>query len=340
MDRKFLICCALIVIIVGGYALDDKKISDEKNNNLTYDDELKMKFGCTPTYEFELIRQNKNGGHVEAVCLPKTYQINKPPDIDEDTMVVVVFYEKRILEIDERKKSITLLIEKWLFWEDRRIKIQKSLAKKSITLPAITSTNQYIWTPFPRPVVLDLKEISPVYESIVSQPSVWMGLNANDLLSKELFSPDEPVLFDIPMWKIKIFCRFDFSEYPFDRQNCSFQMVSFGLNLTVVRQKDWGYKREEQQNFGGYDLKMKYFHLDPWYDSVLQQHVGFFGFHITLTRQIETYIFQYYLPCMAIVVISIFSFIIPLTAIPGRVMIVVTQFLTLTNLFSNAMVSK
>lgn len=92
-----MIFCFLIAIIVSGYALDEKKISDEKTNNLVYEDEQKMKFGCTPTDEYELIQQNENGGHVKAVCLPKSYQINEPPDIDHDTKVVVVFYEKRIV---------------------------------------------------------------------------------------------------------------------------------------------------------------------------------------------------------------------------------------------------
>ena len=47
----------------------------------------------------------------------------------------------------------------------------------------------------------------------------------------------------------------------------------------------------------------------------------------------QPFLYMYYLPCMAIVLVSQISFIIPLSSIPGRVALVVTQFLTLTNIF-------
>ena len=65
-----------------------------------------------------------------------------------------------------------------------------------------------------------------------------------------------------------------------------------------------------------------------------------FGFDITLERMFQPFLFQYYLPCMAIVLVSQISFIIPLSSIPGRVALVVTQFLTLTNIFIHSTVSK
>ena len=60
---------------------------------------------------------------------------------------------------------------------------------------------------------------------------------------------------------------------------------------------------------------------------------------ITVERQSSKYIYQYYIPCITIVAAASFSFIIPLSAIPGRVALIVTQFLTLTNIFINQMVS-
>ena len=57
-----------------------------------------------------------------------------------------------------------------------------------------------------------------------------------------------------------------------------------------------------------------------------------FGFNIEIERSISSYVIEYYLPCASIVAVSSVSFIIPLTAIPGRVSLVVTLFLTLTNL--------
>ena len=58
-----------------------------------------------------------------------------------------------------------------------------------------------------------------------------------------------------------------------------------------------------------------------------------FGVDIKFERLIEKYVYEYYMPCILIVLASMLSFIIPLSAIPGRVALVVTQFLTLTNMF-------
>ena len=63
------------------------------------------------------------------------------------------------------------------------------------------------------------------------------------------------------------------------------------------------------------------------------------GFGIELKRIVLPYTLQYYLPCGCIVMVSFISFIVPLSALPGRVGLMVTQFLTLTNIFIHQMVS-
>ena len=60
---------------------------------------------------------------------------------------------------------------------------------------------------------------------------------------------------------------------------------------------------------------------------------------LQMDRVLSPFLFKYYLPCMAIVVVSQISFVIPPNAIPGRVALIVTQFLTLTNIFIYQMVS-
>ena len=62
------------------------------------------------------------------------------------------------------------------------------------------------------------------------------------------------------------------------------------------------------------------------------------GMEITMQRLTTSFFLKYYIPCVAIVLVSEIGFIIPLTAIPGRVALLVTQFLTLTNIFINSMV--
>ena len=57
------------------------------------------------------------------------------------------------------------------------------------------------------------------------------------------------------------------------------------------------------------------------------------GFSVRMKRLIRPYMLKYYIPCMAIVLVSEIGFMVPLTAIPGRVALLVTQFLTLINVF-------
>ena len=70
--------------------------------------------------------------------------------------------------------------------------------------------------------------------------------------------------------------------------------------------------------------------VDP--NTIMQNSTGEFGFDIKLQRIIQPYVFQYYFPCAAIVIISLISFLIPLSAIPGRVGVMVTQFLSMTSI--------
>ena len=303
------------------------------------EEKLKREFGCTPTDEYKLIDQSSKSGFVENVCLPSSYQVMKPPDISINTPVGVVIHAKRFLEINERRRSITLVIELLLFWEDTRIKIHGSGLNRNVTLPRIRTSHPYIWVPLLYPDIMNIREINSVYGDGISV-GLGKGKDTNQALSTDLFSPNATVMYAFPMWKVKLFCPFEFSKYPFDQQTCSFMIAAFNLNITICEQQAWGYLREKQLDFGGYDLNRTQFKEGPWYESIVEANVEVFGFHIKMTRQIETYFYQYYLPCMAVVITSIFSFIVPLTAIPGRVMIVVTQFLTLTNLFSNAMVGR
>ena len=64
------------------------------------------------------------------------------------------------------------------------------------------------------------------------------------------------------------------------------------------------------------------------------------GLQIKMKRLVRPFVYQYYLPCISIVLVSFMSFVVPLSAIPGRVALVVTQCLTLTNLFIHQRVGK
>merc|ERR1719450_603119 len=58
------------------------------------------------------------------------------------------------------------------------------------------------------------------------------------------------------------------------------------------------------------------------------------GFEMVLNRHSSPYIFTYYLPSGLFIVVSWISFFIPVNAIPGRMILLVTLFLALVNIFN------
>ena len=133
-------------------------------------------------------------------------------------------------------------------------------------------------------------------------------------------------------WVATIYCQFDFSSFPLDSQQCSFlqlgtsDMIKPSLipNLNI---ENWLYRA------GGFDIRIS--PIGIFGENVT---IDVTGFNVTLKRIIQPYLYQYYFPCIAIVVVSHISLMIPISAIPGRITLAVTQFLTLTNIFIHCMV--
>ena len=79
------------------------------------------------------------------------------------------------------------------------------------------------------------------------------------------------------------------------------------------------------------EISLNEFGQDGTFDNSVM--VKPFGFNITLRRVFGPYVYQCYFQCAAIVGICQISFIIPHESIPGRISLIATQFLTLTNIF-------
>ena len=125
-----------------------------------------------------------------------------------------------------------------------------------------------------------------------------------------------------------IYCNFQFFYYPMDYQTCDFEM-------------DGAYPRPGIVNFifhaGFFAVTNKNAILDDFEINVTYKdgsnRTGIHGV-ITLGRSIFPYVIKYYLPCIAIIAMSALSFVMSKEseAIVGRVALLVTQFLTLTNI--------
>ena len=123
-----------------------------------------------------------------------------------------------------------------------------------------------------------------------------------------------------------IYCNFHFVNYPMDTQYCEFLMdVSYPYPNIVELLKQFGIFGETNQHANTDD-----FYMEVTFDYKSNKS----GIHsmIKLERRIMPYIIQYYLPCIAIVSVSMIGYCISLDSIPARVTLLVTQFLTLTNI--------
>ena len=317
----------------------DRVLTNDKNstgidaNMKRHKNDLIFEYDCNPPEKWELIKNSLNEKYVKDVCISVNYQIAVAPNASETTEVSVVLNDIRIGEIDEKRKSITLHIEMWCFWEDNRIKVKTFDSNKPIFLTSISKTLQNVWTPFSFMFIKDVMKVTSIKDPVISDIWLWIGKSVNTMLAEDVFLPNATVVGAFPSWDVKIFCNFDFSEYPFDHQICPLGIANTDLNVTIFKKKGWGWGRVKQLEFGPYDVRQKEINQRFWFDHAFHAQFSYFGLKIHLTRQLEAYIYQCYLPCNAVVIISFLSFFIPLSAIPGRVAVMVTQILTLTSIF-------
>ena len=133
---------------------------------------------------------------------------------------------------------------------------------------------------------------------------------------------------------VTIECKFDYISYPMNTERCKLRFDSTEVNpldLKLFDPEGLCNKREKAYERNGF------------YVTALcitkPEQLSQIGYNFYLEREMTKYIFQYYLPSVMIVTISQTSFVIPLSAVAGRIGLVVTQFLALTNIFINEQVT-
>ena len=305
--------------------------------NKTYEDYLKTKFGCVPPQNWDLIPLGKTSEIINNVCLEKHYQVNDPPERNQNTQVGVFFMDKRVIDVNEKEGLVTFDIKLITFWEDNRIKYKLD-NNKDILLPDITKENVAIWHPFISFVIDGLKELRFIFDPIIAKELRLVPTKKiNDFLPQLILKPDEVRVVGIFKWIAQVSCVMEFSRYPFDQHTCQFLLTAENLNVTLFDPPKPPHLDKVQATAKGFDVQtynIKKSLYNPLYGNVTP-----FGFNVTMKRQPEPYIYQYYVPCAVVVSTSFVSFIISFTSIPARVSLIVTLFLTLTNMCIHEMVS-
>ena len=259
------------------------------------------------------------------VCLMPHYALNEMPKNTENDVTLVNIYllHVYILEVDEGKNQITIEVLQYMDWKEPRIRANFSTTHGKNKIKLSSKNVNMIWHPELDIYTKRLKESQSLYDPFVYH-SVYISKRENETIVK---------LSALKAWRATVSCNFDMTTFPFDSQNCSF--LEFGSSAQLVLKTNCQPEPEILENKpAGFKVTLTRggTYCDGntvWMDI---------GFNLTLERIIQPYLYQYYFPTIAIVIVSQISFLIPLTALPGRVALVVTQFLTLSNIFIHEMV--
>ena len=271
------------------------------------------------------------------VCIGNDYKKHLPPE-DGTTKVYSTIKNPQVREVHAKKKTISLDFSLTMQWLDSRIRTSLPHGEEKggdITLG--TKAVEEIWSPDLRFMNRQSFKEKDEWASLI-ETQIVTGTTINLLEGKintkyELSIPTVEMIYDV---KTTVYCQdWSYIKYPMDDQTCEvlFGSASASSIFTLLQASD-GYDNKSDHRAVNFDMEIEYFDQNKT-DSRNQ-----IGIRIEMHRVTISFILKYYAPCIAIVLVSEIGFIIPVTAIPGRVGLLVTQFLTLINLFIHQMVSK
>ena len=216
----------------------------------------------------------------------------------------------------------------------------KSLQNSKSWFKFPPSIENKIWHPDLDLHTEDLQEWKSLYTPFLFQS---VGINRCPLLRECDLMANNSKFFADKRWKIDLFCLFNFSSFPFDTQLCKFRqrfestsatakIFLYSPSLSSWQTHGTRSKRIWQYTIDGFKALISPIGNTIMPSSDTQEHTGGeYGFDVELQRLVQPYIFQYYIPSAAIVVVSHISLIIPITSIPGRVGPDVDQYLYTSN---------
>ena len=225
-----------------------------------------------------------------------------------------------------------------LSWIDRRIKTNFSLESGMNETGMAIKVSQLnkIWKPdiyiFHRSSFLD-----PYGTRSTVSLKLYSLQNFNELLKMNLeqinAEKDSTVIEFESEYRSRIYCSFDYSMYPMDRHICTLKLGSRSSSSTLMLHTHDSDESIPIYSAAGFNI------ISTLFDGKINNGSNTIGVKMEMNRRLQSFILKYYAPATAIVTVSEISFLIPVAAIPGRIGLLVTLFLTLTNVFIHHMVS-
>ena len=256
------------------------------------------------------------------VCVPNGYLKGEVPEIP--TIVKTRIEVNNVLEVNDKKMRITLDFYQDLIWTDNRL--ITNLSKNGFSVLNNDLISQ-IWMPD-----LWIKNLFDFKLLGVLKPTTGLIITVEENscghsnCSKQDRSRYNTVVTYNMEAQATIHCNFHFINYPLDTQHCEFLMDgSYPYPNIVDLSFELGLFGVTNQN-----MNIDDFTVDIRFEDKENQT----GIHSTikLQRCLLPFVIKYYLPCIAIITVSLISFLISVDSTPARVGLLVTQFLTLINI--------
>ena len=270
----------------------------------------------------------------EGVCIDSNYRKISVPEKGTTKVHTTIEYQK-VRDVNDKKQTLFVDMVLTLQWFDPNIKTKFSVEdEKNDGITLSSDAIQKIWTPdlyiWNRTTVKERKEWASLIKARVLTSHATYDINNarqhNSTNSKTLVEMKYEI-------KTEVFCKFDYAKYPMDEQRCNVT-ISSGSNEAIFVLNANDNTHHSSSHYKAVNLEMS---ID-YFDENVAHGGNKIGIEISMDRLMQAYLMKYYIPCMAVVIVSEIGFVVPITAIPGRVGLLVTQFLTLVNLFIYQMV--
>ena len=278
------------------------------------------------------------------VCLSERYSSYICPKSGDQYNVKInsSLVVRSIRDVNVLDSHMTVDIFLYIYWIDNRIR--KKFTNENIQgvgVPLPISKIDDLWTPdF---YIFDLKDFQS-YKIVksVNSISILHECYWDPSSCAEDYTKNNTVLQYMLDARIQVYClSFIFKNFPFEENSCTFLLgtaihpVDFIWGNESDGSNNWKYTYALGKTVNGYEVTNLSW-INDYPNNLNNEWNGIgkaIGFKIFMKRKIGHYLIQYYIPSACIVMLSQISFIVPLTSIPGRVALLVTEFLTLTNIF-------
>jgi len=272
--------------------------------------------------EGEEVDMDENVHCVNGYCIDRKYNKLELPSAGK-THVRMNLEVLDVLRVDDKQFSVAIDMYFGVHWTERRLKLptfQNGSTQHANWLPIDLNFMNHLWVP----------------NVFVYNLASFEALNCLEKLAG-LWIVNHKNLFYNQATHVTFMCPMRFNKFPLDEHTCKFKVGSSNYDETrmTFSNEKLSYDPGAGNTILDYQVVIK--ELKPE-DRILPYaeagNYSITGFEMTLTRNVAKYLYIYYLPSGLFVVVSWVSFLIPPEVVPGRMALLVTLFLVLTNIFN------